>query len=168
MLNRSKSKAINLNEQRPVGAWPGVTMLPSGTGTSYLGILFGHRLPAKTQIDALEAKFYLCFRAWAFRARTLQGRRLLVQSVVMSTLRYYTEVVPIPPKRLVRWQAMITNFVLGKKTRPGERYMALVKGSVRHDTDVGLAIPHVATMVPLQRLRRLQLLLAHGHDSDQA
>ncbi|KAH9118246.1 hypothetical protein AeMF1_008466, partial [Aphanomyces euteiches] len=88
-LNRNKSKVLTLDNTQSVFEHPRLNMVPSGTPVKYLGIELGHQLDPTLQINAISDKFYKSFTTWACRARTLKGRRLLVNTMILSQLWHY-------------------------------------------------------------------------------
>ncbi|KAH9148152.1 hypothetical protein AeRB84_008395, partial [Aphanomyces euteiches] len=105
--NVSKCKVLTLNGNQDVPRHPRLSMVTSGTPTKYLGILFGHRLSDQVQINALSDSFYQSFITWGCRARTLRGRRLLANTMMLSKLWHYTAVIHIPEDTVAKWQSMV-------------------------------------------------------------
>ena len=136
-----------------------LNVVPSGKPVKYLGILFGHSLPPHHQVNQLNDRFLACFQQWGCRARTIQGRRLLVNTMMLSLLWHVTAVVPVPAPMVERWQSMVNRFILGRKTQPTDRYRPLLHRTWSHDIRVGLGLPHVASKIRAQRLARLQQLM---------
>ncbi|POM81829.1 Pollike protein putative [Phytophthora palmivora] len=98
----------------------------------------------------LNQKFYRGFGIWGRRARTVRRRLLLVHTLILSTLWYYTEHISIPKEYTKRWQRMITKFVLAKKTDEDSTQLYQSKQSG------GLQIPHIETQLNVQRILMLQ------------
>jgi hypothetical protein len=136
-----------------------LNILPSGQPVKYLGILFGHRLPVDYQIQQLHDKFMASFQQWSGRARTLQGRKLLASTMLLSMLWHVTTVVPVPQSMVEQWQSMVNKFVLGRKTLPTDSYRSLVHSSWQFDKRLGLGVPHIASTIRTQRLLRLQSIM---------
>ncbi|OQR84004.1 hypothetical protein ACHHYP_14031, partial [Achlya hypogyna] len=136
-----------------------LNVLPSGTPVKYLGILLGHALPAHHQANLLNDRFLASFQQWGCRARTIQGRRLLVNTMLLSQLWHVTAVVPVLPQLVARWQSMVNRFILSRKTLPTDRYRPLVHPTWMYDIPAGLGLSHIASKLRAQRLARLQLLM---------
>ncbi|OQR88803.1 hypothetical protein THRCLA_10092 [Thraustotheca clavata] len=120
-LNQSKCMTLVLNnhlDPNDIEAEGLLNILASGQPVKYLGILFGHMLPTEFQVKHLNDKFLECFQHWGCRARTLQGRKLLVNTVMLSLLWHVTTVLPIPEPAGQGWQSKLNKFVLGRKTGP--------------------------------------------------
>ncbi|OWZ09540.1 Pol Polyprotein [Phytophthora megakarya] len=67
----------------------GVRYLGPTEVVKYLGILFGQNVSNEQLLAQLNARFYR-FVVWGRRARTYQGRLLLVHTVTLSTLWHFT------------------------------------------------------------------------------
>ncbi|KAF0726283.1 hypothetical protein Ae201684_015398 [Aphanomyces euteiches] len=113
-----------------------------------LGIVFGHRLPASYQIQAISNKFFAAFPVWRFQARTLQGRKLITQTKILSTLWHYTAVLPVSTETVKSWQAMVTKFILSSKTLQSDKHMASVNPGLQFDKVSGLGIPTSNLLLP--------------------
>jgi hypothetical protein len=137
-----------------------LNILPSEKPTKYLGILFGHRLPKDLQIQQLNDKFLAAFQLWGGRARTIQGRKLIVNTMLLSMLWHVTAVVQVPQAMIDVWQQMVNKYVLGRKTTCSDHHRPLICRTWQFDKRLGLGIPHVASKIRTQRLLRLQLLMA--------
>ena len=93
-------------------------MVPSGTAVVYLGVKFGHNMGHADRLATLEDRFYSCFHTWGRSGRTVRGRRLLVHAVILSTLRYYTEVTVVPPSGYSGGSRWSTGLLLAARRRP--------------------------------------------------
>ncbi|OQS01886.1 hypothetical protein THRCLA_21579 [Thraustotheca clavata] len=106
LLNVAKCKTLVLNDHlSPTDVDGGDTLniLLTGEPVKYLGLLFGHALAHDHRVNHLNDKFLACFQQWGCRARTLQGRKLLVNTVMLSLLWHVTAVVPVPDAMVQRW-----------------------------------------------------------------
>ncbi|ETV89773.1 hypothetical protein H310_15398, partial [Aphanomyces invadans] len=101
-----------------------------------------------------------CFQLWGCRARTLQGRRLLANTVMLSLLWHVTAVTPVPDDMVRTWQSMLTRYILGSKTVPTARYRPLLAAPWQFDPKLGLGLPHIASKLRAQRLMLLQRTLS--------
>ncbi|KAG3006508.1 hypothetical protein PC121_g25434, partial [Phytophthora cactorum] len=81
----------------------------------YLGIPFSQSSVDDNIVEFLEQRFYDGFKAWYRRARTLRGRLLVAQTMVLSRLWHYTQHVSVPTAVVKRWQSMLNRFVLSRK-----------------------------------------------------
>ncbi|OQR84340.1 hypothetical protein ACHHYP_13514 [Achlya hypogyna] len=161
-LNEPKCMTLVLNGHMDPADVDGgglLNVLPSGSPVKYLGVIFGHALPLHHQISQLNDRFLASFQQWGCRARTIHGRRLLTNTMLLSQLWHVTAVTPVPAPMVERWQSMVNRFILGRKTHPTDRYRPLLHRTWSYDPTVGLRLPHIASMIRAQRLARLQLLM---------
>ena len=157
-LNQSKCMTLVLNGHLDPGDIDNgglLNVLATGQPVKYLGVLFGHALPLHHQVTHLNDKFLACFQQWGCRARTLQGRKLLVNTVMLSLLWHVTTVLPVPEPMVQGWQSMLNKYVLGRKTDPTARYRPLLQRTWQYDPILGLGLPHVASKLRGQRLQHL-------------
>ncbi|RHY15136.1 hypothetical protein DYB25_000083 [Aphanomyces astaci] len=141
---------------------PAATLLnvaAAGTPVRFLGIYVGQRVDPAYQIQLLTDRYYGSFQHWGYRARTVQGRRLLASAVMASLLWHVTAVVVIPPTTVTAWQRLLTRYVLGRKRDPHENYRSLLHTSWHHDSALGAGAPHLASGIRTQRLLVLQRLM---------
>lgn len=155
-LNVAKCKVVLLNDQEEPTPWPDLTLLSSGNYVKYLGVWFGHRLAPHCQVDGIVQAFYSSFATWGFRARTLAGRRLIVQNKVLPRLWYYTTTLAVPPATVEAMQSMVSKFILRAKLFRHDRYICTARKGLQFDPEAGLRFPHVASIICKQRLRMLQ------------
>ncbi|RHY37861.1 hypothetical protein DYB38_006892 [Aphanomyces astaci] len=163
-LNQRKCMTLVLNDHldpADIEADELLNILPSGQPAKYLGVLFGHRLPVDFQVQILRDKFLAAFPMWGGRARTLQGRKLLVSTMLLSMLWHVTTAVPIPQHIVDEIQSMTNKFIVGRKTLRTDKFRALLDRPLQHDKAMGLGIPHIASIIRQQRLARLQQLMAN-------
>ncbi|KAF0706486.1 hypothetical protein As57867_006728, partial [Aphanomyces stellatus] len=140
-----------------------LNILPTGKAAKYLGVLFGHQLPMDTQLNRINDRYLACFQQWGCRARTVQGRRLLANTVMLSLLWHVTAVTPVRGAMVQGWQSMLNRYILGRKTLPTDKYRPLLPPPLQFDPKLGLGLPHVASKIRTQRLLLLQraMLLPH-------
>uniref|UniRef100_K3XCY9 Uncharacterized protein n=1 Tax=Globisporangium ultimum (strain ATCC 200006 / CBS 805.95 / DAOM BR144) TaxID=431595 RepID=K3XCY9_GLOUD len=97
--------ALNWNQTCP--PLPGVQVLGRTETVKYLGIPFGQSSVDDDIVNFLDQRFYDGFKMWYRRARTLRGRLLVAQTMVLSRLWHYTQHVSIPTAVVKRWQSML-------------------------------------------------------------
>ncbi|OQR89108.1 hypothetical protein ACHHYP_06468 [Achlya hypogyna] len=161
-LNQAKCMTLALNQLTDPAALDGgglLNILSTGVPIKYLGIEFSHALEPEHQIAYLNERFLEAFQMWGCRARTLQGRRLIANTVLLSLLWHVTAVTPVPGAMINLWQPMITKYVMCRKTKRGDHYRPLLARRWYHDKSLGLGVPHVQSIIRAQRLRRLQDLM---------
>jgi hypothetical protein len=150
-LNRAKSQLLTLNRRHPP-----VNHQELGTVTStivYLGITIGPDVSALAAQQTLEDKLKAALHHWRFRARTVSGRRLLANTVVLSVLWHFTPhvsthtVCRLPclhvftnPAATVEGFGMITRSVLTVLAMRKQRGFSKV-GREREENDVYIQIP---------------------------
>ncbi|OQR88876.1 hypothetical protein ACHHYP_06578 [Achlya hypogyna] len=140
-------------------AAPALNIAPAGTPVRFLGVYVGTRVDPAYQTQLLHDRYFASFQHWGYRARTLQGRRLLAASVMTSILWHATAVIVLAPQRVKMWQRMLTRYVLGRKRDPTEPYRSLLHASWHHDVALGAGVPRIASTIRTQRLLALQQLM---------
>ncbi|RHY60109.1 hypothetical protein DYB30_005852 [Aphanomyces astaci] len=158
-LNQAKCQTLVLNGHLDPADTDGgglLNIVPTGQPVKYLGLMFGHQLPADHQLNLVHERFMASFQQWGCRARTLQGRRLLANTVMLSLLWHVTAALPVPPAMVQSWQSMLNRYILGRKIIPTDRCRPLLAASLQFDSKLGLGLPHVASRIRAQRLQILQ------------
>ena len=158
-LNPAKCQTLVLNGHLDPADTDGgglLNIVPTGRPVKYLGHMFGHQLPVDHQLHLINERFLSSFQQWGCRARTLQGRRLLASTVMLSLLWHVTVALPVPPAMVHTWQSMVNRYVLGRKTTPTDRHHSLLPTPLQFDRKLGLGLPHVASRIRAQRLLLLQ------------
>ena len=142
-LNMTKCVLMSLNRKRACPRVEGVRVLGIDDTVTYLGILFGQKRVNNLIVEALDNRFYEGFRLWFGRARTLQGRLLIAQTMASSRLWHFTTHATIPLAMLKRWQAALHRFVLSRRYERNARHIQLIPRDFvnqrRHDG--GLTFP---------------------------
>ncbi|GMF37842.1 unnamed protein product [Phytophthora lilii] len=144
-LNQSKSVIMSLNNRCPP---PRINPLRSrqlGETVRYLGIPFGNCDTSLGLANDLDRKLTTKLRLWKGRAQTLLGRKLIVQTLILLLLWYFTSAMIIPNRFINRWQAMISQFVHYNRIGTGKRGVNVVKTEFAltpKDND-GIGIPNV-------------------------
>ena len=165
-LNPHKCKVLTLDSNHAVPPHPRLNLVPTGVPIRYLGIWLGHGLSDSAQVKVIEDKFYASFLKWGCRARTWRGRRLLVNTMILSQLWHYTMVLIIPPTTIAKWQSMVTKFVISRKTQATDRLISTMSSGLAYHRKVGLKIPHIASHIAKQRITRLQLLVQSDREPE--
>ena len=161
-LNNAKCMTLVLNDHLDlddIEADGLLNIVPTGQPTKYLGFLFGHRLPKDFQVQQLSDKFLAAFQLWGSRARTIQGRKLIVSTMLLPMLWHVTAAVTVPKSTINVWQQMVKKFILGRKTHITDKHRPAICQTWQYDRKLGLGIPHVASKIRTQRLLRLQHLM---------
>ncbi|CAK4691373.1 unnamed protein product [Aphanomyces euteiches] len=118
-LNLSKCTTLALNNREvPAGrrSAPSITLAGSGIPIKYLGIYVGHNLEPSYQIQMIHDKYLSAYTKWTCRARTIQGRRVLASTLILSLIWHVTAVKVVTDELLQKWQRVLTNYILGLKT----------------------------------------------------
>ncbi|KAF1328370.1 putative Pollike protein, partial [Globisporangium splendens] len=82
-LNLSKSMLMALNRNQDCPRLPGVQVLGRAESVKFLGIPFSQSPVNDAIVSFLDDRFYDGFKAWYRRARTLRGRLLVAQTMVL-------------------------------------------------------------------------------------
>ena len=156
-LNLSKSVLLALNRHEVCPALPGVQVLAHSDTVKYLGIPFGQAPVDDILVEMLDQRFYDGIKLWHRRARTLRGRLLVAQTMVLSRLWHYTQHVSIPQVVVRRWQAMLNRFVLSRKHDRDAKHVQLIPGEYVYQrrSDGGLGVPVLDAQLKRQRLALL-------------
>ncbi|KAF1331476.1 putative Pollike protein, partial [Globisporangium splendens] len=154
-LNLSKSMLLALNRNQDCPLLPGVHVLGRTETVKYLGIPFSQSPVDDNIVEFLEQRFYDGFKAWYRRARTLRGRLLVAQTMVLSRLWHYTQHVSIPSSVVKRWQSMLNRFVLSRKHDRDASHIQLIPREFLYQrrSDGGLQIPSLEAHLKRQRLQ---------------
>ena len=110
--------------------------------------------------------FYQGFLTWACRARTLQGRKLVVQTILLPRLWHYTAVVVVSAERLTKWQSMVNVYIQSGNTTREVRTSSLLHAGFQYDRRVGWKSPHVVSIIAKQQIMRLQVLVQSAGSED--
>ncbi|KAH9114792.1 hypothetical protein LEN26_012576 [Aphanomyces euteiches] len=168
-LNLAKCVTLPLNnnetpENRPSA--PNITLARPGQPIKYLGIYIGHKLDPGYQVQLLHDKYLASYVTWACRARTVQGRRVLASSLILSQIWHITALRPIPDTVVTQWQRALANYILGSKTVTDPKARHLLHQMWHHEKVLGPGIPHIASSIRVQRLKLLQRLIRHYDKQD--
>ncbi|OWY90275.1 Pol Polyprotein, partial [Phytophthora megakarya] len=97
----------------------------------YLGIPFGNFDTSTQLATQLDEKLMTRLRLWKGRARTLMGRRLIVQVVILSLIWYFSTTVNIPIRYINRWQAVVTRYALYNRVNTSAGGINVVKKTLQ-------------------------------------
>ncbi|KAJ8558628.1 hypothetical protein ON010_g8821 [Phytophthora cinnamomi] len=157
-LNHDKSVVMSLNNHRAAPAIDPLRSLHQGETVKYLEIPSGN-LDMSTQIaNQLDKRVMSRLRLWKGRARTLTGRRRIVQVMLLSVLWYFTFMVIIPNRFIKRWQAIVTRYILYNHINVGIGGTHIVKRNLAilpREMD-GIGVPVFADSIRGQHLNLLQ------------
>jgi hypothetical protein len=140
-LNRTKSQLLKLNRNRDPVHVPGLgTVLAS---IKYLGISIGPVVTVDAVARELESKLTAALNRWKYRARTMLGRLLLANSVVLPILWHFTPHYDFPKPTIELWQRMINNYVLYGTPPDAARSLHLISKALHAvlKADGGVQIP---------------------------
>ncbi|KAF1328765.1 putative Pollike protein, partial [Globisporangium splendens] len=156
-LNLGKSNLMALNRNEICPQLPGVHVLGRAESLKFLGIPFSQSPVNDDIVNFLEQRFYDGFKMWYRRARTLRGRLLVAQTMVLSRLWHYTQHVSIPSSVVKRWQSMLNRFVLSRKHDRDASHVQLIPKEFLYlpRSDGGLQIPSIEAQLKRQRLQHL-------------
>ena len=111
-LNPKKSIIIPLNKHSPRSAHPQLKYISENESTKILGFPIGQNIIDEDRITTLETNLIHRLYAWRRRAKTISGRRLLVNSKILSTIWYTGIFIDIPTPTLQKWQNLVNNFII--------------------------------------------------------
>ncbi|KAF1315563.1 putative Pollike protein, partial [Globisporangium splendens] len=153
-LNLSKSVLLALNRSHDCPSMPGVQVLGRSESVKYLGIPFSQSTVDDRILESLDQRFYDGFKSWYRRARTLRGRLLVAQTMVLSRLWHYTQHVSVPSAVVRRWQSMLNRFVLSRKHDCDTTHVQLIPSEFLYlrRADGGLGVPCLDAQLKRQRL----------------
>jgi hypothetical protein len=156
-LNLGKSNLMALNRNQTCPQLPGVHVLARAESVKFLGIPFSQSPVNDDIVNFLEQRFYDGFKMWYRRARTLRGRLLVAQTMVLSRLWHYTQHVSIPSSVVKRWQSMLNKFVLSRKHDRDATHIQLIPKEFLYlpRGEGGLQIPSIEAQLKRQRLQLL-------------
>ncbi|KAF1318181.1 putative Pollike protein, partial [Globisporangium splendens] len=154
-LSLSKSMLMALNRNQDCPRLSGVQVLGRAESAKFLGVPFSQSPVNDTIVSFLDDRFYDGFKAWYRRARTLRGRLLVAQTMVLSRLWHYTQHVVVPRQVVKRWQSMLNKFVLSRKHDREDTHIQLIPKEFLYlrRNEGGLGIPSIEAHLKRQRLQ---------------
>jgi len=170
-LNHSKSVIMSLNNHGEAPTLEPLRSLPPGETVRYLDIPFGNFDTSTTLADQLDQRIMGRLRIWKGRARTMLGRRLIVQALILSVLWYFTSTMIIPTRYLIRWQSVVTRYILYNRVSVGSSGISVVKQGLatRPRAKDGIGVPVVKISIRRQQLLLLQqIILAFQAHTDRS
>jgi hypothetical protein len=158
-LNRIKSQLLTLNRNAEALEIIGLGVVT--TSITYLGITIGPAVTLSAIERTLEDKLTAALNRWRYRARTLYGRLLLANSVVLSVLWHFTPHFDFSKSTIERWQRMVANYVLYGTPPDTKRKLHLISRELHAlpKTDGGIQIPQIQATILRQRFNMLQDLI---------
>lgn len=114
-LNLSKTKVLQLNKHAIPDNTSELMPIQPNESVRYLGLQIGNQITPQAQLQPAMDKFFNRLSQWKYRARTTNGRVLLVQTMTLSVLWYTLSVIQIPPDTLHTLNKKIRQFVLTRK-----------------------------------------------------
>jgi hypothetical protein len=163
-INVAKTKILPLNRNQVSQPHPVLQVLQPEETVRFLGLPFGQRVFHEDRLSAVNTKFYSQFSVWKWRAKTLQGRKLIAQALMASQLWYCSAVTHIPSKVAADWQRMLNNYVIRATTESSTAPLLLAKEWLYHAPGTPtLRLPNVECFIQRQRLNLLQQLAASSN-----
>lgn len=170
-LNQSKCVVLALNKNSVLPSVQGIRVLQDGETVTYLGVLFGRHDTSAQIVENLDLKLYKSLVLWHRRARTVEGRKLLAMSVILSTLWHVAVHVNIDSKHIQRWQSTINQFILRgyRQDRDPKSKLHLIPSRYLYQDrcDLGLQFPQIQATLLQQRLSFLQQFVHQVQSQDQ-
>jgi hypothetical protein len=85
-LNVAKTNIMSLNRHSSRIQHPELRILAPTDSSRYLGLPIGQRISHDNRVSVINERFFQQLARWKWRARTVRGRRLLAQAVLLSQL----------------------------------------------------------------------------------
>jgi hypothetical protein len=157
-LNYSKCVVLVLNRNGPLPEIPDIRVLPDGDTVKYLGVLFGRQDISSAIIEQIDQRLYASLVLWSRRARTLEGRKLLANSVILSTVWHVAVHVNIGQAQIRRWQSSVNSFILRGYKPDGSSNLHMISSRYLYldRSEFGLQFPQIEAVLRQQRLNVLQ------------
>jgi len=135
---------------------------------TYLGIPFSISMEVEQAIETINQKYFNGYRLWFRRARTVPGRLLVAQTMILSRLWHYTMHLPIPTKVIKSWQSMLNKFVLTRQYTKDSHPHALINYEFLPipKSRGGLGVPCLQDALTQQRITMLQQFAIQAQDQD--
>ncbi|KAF1333810.1 Rna-directed dna polymerase, partial [Globisporangium splendens] len=168
-LNVHKSSMLILNTNESIsGPYP-LPHTDDNDTVRYLGIDIGRREESGKELRLLDSKIVRALSHWRYRARTVQGRILLVSTLVLSLIWYKALHLNVPSKYVKRWQGLVNRFVLNKKVESDAKGISLIPGQVacQPKRNGGLGIPDIELFLTRQRMRIFQQFATVAHKANR-
>ena len=167
-LNLSKSTMLVLNRTQNRPIFPHVKILSKTESVKYLGIPFSQSSVQELIMEILEKRFYDGFRMWFRRARTVRGRLLMAQTMILSRLWHYTTHFDVPQQLLRRWQSMLNKFVLSRKYEQNSTHVQLIRKEFLYmpRKQGGLQVPYMEAQLKKQRMLFLQQFISFSETTE--
>jgi Reverse transcriptase (RNA-dependent DNA polymerase) len=157
-LNYSKCVVLVLNRHGPLPELPNIRVLPDGESVKYLGVLFGRHDLSTEIIEQIDQRLYASLVLWSRRARTIEGRKLLASSVILSTMWHVALHVDINQAQIRRWQSSVNSFILRGYKQDGGSKLHLIPNRYLYldRSEYGLQFPQIEAVLRQQRLNLVQ------------
>ncbi|KAF1314910.1 putative Pollike protein, partial [Globisporangium splendens] len=168
-VNLAKSAVLGLDRTRLTPDFPSVRTLAPTDQVTYLGIPFGSQCAEIDLLNKLDTKFYQSFLLGSRRARTLHGRALVVNTLILSQLWHFTIHLSNTEKRVSKWQMMVNKFLLSRKPGRDSRFVQLIPPEFLYSNknEGGLKFPNIGSQIQVQRVKMLQEFIIGVQTSSQ-
>ncbi|KAF4027975.1 Reverse transcriptase (RNA-dependent DNA polymerase) [Phytophthora infestans] len=141
----------------------GAKILDNDGHTQLLGLTVGPCCTPQFQLSKLLVRFQKLCVIWRWRARTLRGRVLLMKTMILSILWHFLGTQAIPRVELLRFDALMRNFVNNTPSTsvedPAARSQFPSKWHAIASQAGGLDLPSVATSVELLQVNLIRQLI---------
>ena len=115
-LNINKTTCLALNRNQTLHATSRIRVLGPDESVRYLGLPIGQNTFHNDRLTSINAKFFSCFAVWKWRAKTLQGRKVIAQALLASQLWYCSSVTCIPDPVIKSWQRALNTYIVRAQT----------------------------------------------------
>ena len=159
-LNINKTTCFALNRNQTLHATSRIRVLGPDERVRYLGLPVGQNTYHNDRLTSINAKFFSCFAVWKWRAKTLQGRKVIAQALLASQLWYCSSVTCIPDPVIKSWQRALNTYIVRAQTDScNGPLMIALEWLYDSPGQTTLRLPNVKRCIQRQRLNLLQQLL---------
>lgn len=167
-LNIAKTKRLQLNTHAEAIVSLSHPYLQSTETTKYLGISVGNSITPEEQTRPAITKMLKRLSQWRYRARTVQGRRLLVQTMVLSVLWYVLAVVPIPQSQANHLNKQLRSFVLTRQFLPRHNNLMSADWVHASTSKHGLGLQKIELVQRREKIMQLIRVMAYSQSNSGA
>ncbi|TDH72017.1 uncharacterized protein CCR75_000125 [Bremia lactucae] len=143
----------------------GTRVLNTDENTTLLGILVGTQIRPSLQLNKLLVRFQRLCVSLRWRARTLQGRVLLIKTMIQSILWHFMSVQVVSQTELKLFDPLIRNFINNTPSRTTHDTPTRSQFSSKwHSAPInagGLDLHTVADSVELLQVNLIRQLIKH-------
>lgn len=168
-LNLQKTKILLLNKTASFPSTTDSRILQRTDSTKYLGITVGQSITQQEQLQPVVDKFLRRMAQWKYRARTLDGRVLVIHTLLLSVLWYASASVPMSEQTTKHILSCTKNFLLTRSPHSSlTSNLTTTAWATTPKKQGGLGLLNIDQFIQRDRLVMIQLLMTtnlHNQDS---